>query len=270
MDILLDSFIDLIKLIPFLFVSFLFMEYIEHKINNKDKLRNTKKYGPLVGSLLGIVPQCGFSAVASNLYAARVITIGTLFSVYLSTSDEMIPILIGNKIPMSIVIRILIFKFLIGLLFGFVIDLIFRKRIKDNIHDLCEDDDCHCEEEGIIKSSIKHTLKISLFILIVNILLGFIIKEETITNFLSGNIIITPIVASIIGLIPNCASSVIISSLYADNLLPMGSALAGLLSGSGVGILILFKQNKNIKENILIALSLVVIASVCGIIINII
>ena len=142
--------------------------------------------------------------------------------------------------------------------------------MKDNIHDMCEEDDCHCEKEGILKSSIKHTLKISVFILIVNIILGFIIKEDTITSFLIGSKIITPIISSIIGLIPNCSSSIIISSLYADGLLPLGSTLSGLLSGSGIGILILFKQNKNIKENTLIVISLIIIASICGIIINII
>lgn len=268
-DILKDSLIDLLKLIPFLFISFLFMELIEHKINNKNKLIKSKKYGPLIGSLLGIFPQCGFSALATNLYAARVITLGTLFAVYLSTSDEMIPILLGSNANIGIIIKILLFKFLIGILFGFIIDLVFKNKKKDTIHELCEDDHCHCEE-GILKPSIIHTLKISFFILIVNIILGIIIDEETIVNFLTGNVILTPIIASLIGLIPNCASSVIITRLYINDLLPLGSALSGLLAGSGIGTLILFKQNKNVLENILILLGLCLIASTCGIILNLI
>lgn len=268
-DILKDSVIDLLKLIPFLFISFLFMELIEHKINNKNKLIKSKKYGPLIGSLLGIFPQCGFSALATNLYAARVITLGTLFAVYLSTSDEMIPILLGSNANIGIIIKILLFKFLIGILFGFIIDLIFKNKKNDTIHELCEDDNCHCEE-GILKPSIIHTLKISFFILIVNIILGIIIDEEVIVNFLTGNVILTPIIASLIGIIPNCASSIIITRLYINDLLPLGSALSGLLAGSGIGTLILFKQNKNILENILILLGLCLIASTCGIILNLI
>lgn len=268
-DILKDSVLDLLKLMPFLFISFLLMELLEHKLNNKNRLIKSKKYGPLVGALLGIFPQCGFSALATNLYAARVITLGTLFAVYLSTSDEMIPILVGSNADIMIIIKILLFKFLIGIFFGFIIDLIFKSKKNDTIHDLCEDDNCHCEE-GILIPSLIHTAKISFFILIVNILLGLIINEEVIVNFLTGNIILTPIVASIIGLIPNCASSVIITRLYIDGLLPLGSAISGLLAGSGIGTLILFKQNKNVLENILILLGLCLIASTCGIILNLI
>ena len=268
-DILLDAFIDLVKLIPFLFISFIIMEVLEHKIKNYNKLSKANKYGPLVGSLLGIVPQCGFSAVASNLYSVRVITLGTLISVFLSTSDEMIPILLASKIELNIILKILLIKFLLGLLFGIIIDIIIRKKKKPIIKECCIEESCHCEE-GILKSSIKHTLKISFFILVINILLGFIINEDILIDFLSGNKILTPIISSLIGLIPNCASSVIITKLYASDILSLGSCLAGLLSGSGVGLLILYKQNKNIKENIMITLLLILIASICGIAINLI
>lgn len=268
LDVLLDSIIDLLKLLPFLFISFFLMEYLEHKINNKNKLKESKKYGPLMGSILGMIPQCGFSALATNLYAARVITLGTLFAVYLSTSDEMVPILIGSNISISVIIKIILFKALIGILFGFLIDIIFKNKNKsDNIHDLCENDNCHCEE-GILKPSIIHTLKISLFILIVNIILGLIINEDIITSFLNSNKVLTPILASIIGLIPNCASSVILTKMYTNNIVSLGSMIAGLLAGSGIGSIILFKQNKNLLENILILLGLVLIASSCGIILN--
>ena len=269
LDIILDAIIDVLKLIPFLFISFLIMELIEHKLKNKKILTKTNRLGPIVGSTLGVIPQCGFSALASNLYAARVITLGTLISIYLSTSDEMLPIMISHKTDISIILKILLIKFLLGLLCGIIIDLIYKKNKENNIKHLCKEDHCHCED-GIVKSSIIHTLKITFFILIINIILNTIIDKELITNFVNNNKILAPIITSIIGLIPNCASSVIITELYLDNIITLGSCISGLLAGSGIGILILFKQNKNIKENLLILLILILIASSCGIILNLI
>lgn len=269
LDILLDAIMDVLKLIPFLFLSFIIMELIEHKLNNKNKLSNIKKFGPLAGSILGIIPQCGFSTLASNLYAARVLSLGTLISIYLSTSDEMVPIMISHRESLSIILKILLIKFLLGLFFGFVIDLIYKQKAKNDIKNFCEEEHCHCEN-GILKSSIIHTLKISLFIFIINILLNAIIDKSIITNFINNNKILSPIIMSIIGLIPNCASSVIITELYLDKIISLGSCLAGLLSGSGVGLLVLFKQNKNIKENIIILVLLILIASICGIIFNLV
>lgn len=266
--ILWHSFIDVIKLIPFLLVSFILMELIEHKLNNKKKLSKINKFGPLAGATLGIIPQCGFSALASNLYAARVITLGTLFSIYLSTSDEMLPILISNKTDINIIIELLLTKFLIGLSFGIFIDIIYRKKTKNEISDFCEEEHCHCEN-GIIKSSLIHTLKITSFIFIINIILNIIIDEEIILNFINDSKILSPIITSIIGLIPNCASSIIITELYIGKIITFGSCISGLLTGSGVGMLVLFKQNKNLKENILILLILVIFSSICGIIFNI-
>ena len=175
-DILLDALVDVLKLIPFLFLSFIIMELIEHKLNNQKKLVKTKKYGPLIGSSLGVIPQCGFSALAANLYAARVITMGTLVAVYLSTSDEMLPIMLSHKTNMMIILKILLIKFLLGLLFGFLIDLIYHKKHTTDIKHICEEDHCHCEE-GIVKSSLIHTLKIAFFILMINIVLNSIIDE---------------------------------------------------------------------------------------------
>lgn len=269
LDIILDALLDTLKLMPFLFISFIIMELIEHKLNNKKKLIKANKFGPLIGSSLGVIPQCGFSALASNLYAARVITLGTLFAIYLSTSDEMLPIMLSNKTDISIIIKILLIKFILGITFGIIIDLIHRTKKDNNIKHLCEEDHCHCEE-SILKSSIIHTLKISLFILIINLLLNTIIDKELITNFVNNNKILAPILTSIIGLIPNCASSVIITELYLDKVITLGTCMSGLLAGSGVGILVLFKQNKNLKENIIILLLLILIASSCGIIFNII
>ena len=261
------SLIDAIKLVPFLFISFIIMEIIEHKLNSKKKLTKMNKFGPLAGAILGLIPQCGFSVIASTMYSARVITLGTLFSIYLSTSDEMIPILIANKSDISIIIKILFTKFILGLFFGILVDIIYKNKLKNNINDICDNDDCHCKD-GIIKSSVIHTIKILSFIFIINVLLNLIIDKDSLTIFINNNKIISPILSSIIGLIPNCASSIVITELYIRKIIPFGSCISGLLSGSGLGLLILFKQNKNIKENIIILLTLVSFSTICGIILN--
>ena len=268
-DILLDALLDVLKLVPFLYLSFIIMELIEHKLNNQKKLDKINKFGPLAASTLGIIPQCGFSALASNLYAARVITIGTLFSIYLSTSDEMLPILISHQSSIKEIFMLLFTKFSLGLIFGVLIDLIHHKRKKEDIKHLCAEDNCHCEK-NIFISSLIHTLKISLFILIINIILNTIIDESVLMNFTKNNKILSPIIASLIGLIPNCAGSVVITELYLDRIITFGSCISGLLSSSGVGLLILFKQNKNIKENIIILLILLLISITCGIIFNLV
>ena len=261
------SFIDTLKLLPFLFISFIIMELIEHKLNNKKKLTKINKFGPLAGSVLGLIPQCGFSVVASTMYSARVITLGTLFSIFLSTSDEMLPILIANKVNISIILKLLFTKFILGLFFGILIDIIYRTKLSNNINDICDNDDCHCKD-GIIKSSIIHTIKILFFIFIINIILNLIIDKDSLTTFVNNNKILSPILSSILGLIPNCAASIVITELYLENIIPFGSCVSGLLSGSGLGLLILFKQNKNIKENILILIILILFASICGIVLN--
>lgn len=261
------SLLDALKLVPFLFVSFIVMELVEHKLNNKKKLIQINKFGPLAGATLGLIPQCGFSVVASTLYSARVITLGTLFSIYLSTSDEMLPILIANKIDITIIIEILFTKLTLGLLFGIIIDTIYKPRLKNNINEFCDSDECHCKE-GILKSSIIHTSKIIIFIFIINIIFNLIIDKEALSIFANNNKILSPILTSILGLIPNCASSIVITELFLEEVIPFGSCISGLLSSSGLGLLILFKQNKNIKENILILLTLITFSSICGTILN--
>lgn len=261
------SLLDAIKLIPFLFISFIIMELIEHKLKSKKKLTKINKFGPLAGAILGLIPQCGFSVVASTMYSARVITLGTLFSIYLSTSDEMLPILIANKSDASIIIKILFIKFILGLFFGILVDIFYRSKLKNNINNICDNDDCHCKD-GIIKSSVIHTIKILSFIFIINVLLNLIIDKDSLTTFANNNKILSPIISSLIGLIPNCASSVVITELYIRKIIPIGSCIAGLLSGSGLGLLVLFKQNKNMKENITILLTLICFSSICGIILN--
>ena len=275
-DVLLDSLIDTLKLLPYLLITFIVLEFIEHKLSKKSQkiLAKNKKVGPLLGAILGALPQCGFSTMAASLFSARVITIGTIIAVFLSTSDEMLPIMISEKVDIRLVLGIVGFKVLVGIIVGFIVDLIYQKKEKSNeIHDLCEHDHCHCKKENIFVSSIIHTLKTALFILIANLLIGIIIYkvgEDNVSNLLLNKNIFTYFISSLIGLIPNCAGSVIITELYLSNLITIGTLLSGLLTGSGLGILILFKTNKNIKENIAILSIIYFIGIIIGIIVDLV
>ena len=277
-DILLEASIDSIKLIPFLFVTYLIMEYIEHKTKDKTKqaIKKSGKYGPLIGSILGVFPQCGFSVSATNLYAARVITLGTLIAVYLSTSDEMLPIFLSEAVPITTILTILGIKLVVGMIAGFCVDFVMRLRHKDEeeekIIDLCEKEHCHCEH-GIVKSSFKHTLNIFLFILVVTIIINIgihFIGEEQISGYLQNQPILGPVIAGVIGLIPNCAASVILTQMYLQNVISVATLISGLLVGAGVGLAVLFKMNKGIKQNFKIVTLLYGIGVIAGIVIELI
>ena len=255
LHILEHTAIETLRLLPFLFITYLLMEYIEHKTSEKSKkiIQKSGKFGPVLGAIVGIFPQCGFSVSATNLYAARVITLGTLISVYLATSDEMLPILLTEAVPASAIFMILGLKLIIGMIAGFVIDFVIRTIKKDNqeeqkIEELCGHEHCHCEE-GIIVSAVKHTINIILFIFLITLIINGIIEvigKESIANFISRNIILGPIVAGFIGLIPNCASSVILTELFVENVISMPVLISGVAVNAGVGLLILFKTNKKL------------------------
>lgn len=270
LDVLIDAIIDTIKLIPFLFVAFLIMEYFEHKLSNKNKniLEKSGKYGPLIGSIIAAFPQCGFGVLATNLYAARIITLGMLISIYLSTSDEMLPIMISEQVDISIIIKIILIKVIISMICGFLIDLIIRKKEQKENFDLCDKDHCHCEH-SIIKSSIKHTINITIFIFVINLILNFLLSyvgEDEIGKFFLKNTIFSPFISGLVGMIPNCAASVFITELYLKGILDFGSLLSGLLTGAGVSLLLLFKVNKNKTENIKIVILLYIIGTLFGLI----
>ena len=279
LEILEHTVEDSVKLIPFLFLTYLLMEYIEHKTKEKTKetIKKSGKFGPLIGSLLGIIPQCGFSVSATNLYAARVITLGTLISVYLSTSDEMLPIFLSEGVAIDVILKILAIKLIIGMIAGFLIDLVINLKNKgkveeEKIIDLCEKEHCHCEH-GIFKSALKHTANIFIFIFIITFVINtaiHIIGEDNIAGFMLDRPILGPIISGIIGLIPNCASSVIITQMYLENIISGGTMIAGLLVGAGVGLAVLFRTNKGIKENIKITVLLYGIGVVSGIILELI
>ena len=259
-DSLMEALIDTLKIFPYLFVTFLVLELLEHKLSSKNEkiLAKNKKYGPIVGALLGALPQCGFSTMAANLFSNRVITIGTLVAVFLSTSDEMLPIMLSENVNILSILKIIGFKVLIGIIVGIVVDIFIKhkkEKVHDHIHDMCEHDHCSCKEDGILLSSIKHSLKILLFIFMANVIINviiFYVGEDNLAHILLHKNIFTYFLASLIGLIPNCASSVIITQLYLSKLITVGHLMAGLLPGSGLGILLLFKSNKDMKENILV------------------
>lgn len=320
-DSVLDALLDCIKLLPFLFLTYLLMEWIEHKTEEKQEhyVKNSGAFGPLVGGALGIVPQCGFSCVASNLYSGGVITAGVLLAVFMSTSDEMLPIFISHTVNAGTIIKILGVKLLIAVITGYAVDLANRyirkpylkkkteaskhtgsehidvspnenghlhhhhnenehehhhfhnEEGEKHIHDLCEQEHCNCED-GIWISALKHTIKIAVFILIVsfviNILIG-IVGEESIKSFLSDIPVLGEVLAALVGLIPNCAASVIITELYLDGMLSAGAMMSGLLVSAGVGLLVLFRMNRHrLKENIRVVATLYVSSVLWGLLIN--
>ena len=291
LEIIEETLIDAVKLLPFLFITYLIMEYIEHKMGHKTKsaIKKSGKWGPIIGSILGVFPQCGFSVSATNLYAGRVITLGTLIAVYLSTSDEMLPIFISEAVSPVIILKILGIKLIIGMIAGVILDLFVNLIIKnknkkivqqneedseeDEIGHMCEEEHCHCNESGILKSAIHHTLSILVFIVLITFIINtvvYFVGEVTIAGWILNKPVIGPVIASLIGLIPNCAASVIITNMYLENVISLGSMISGLLTGAGVGLAVLFKTNSKIKENIGIIILLYAIGVISGIMIDLI
>lgn len=254
LDVLLDTGIDALKLLPFLFLAYLAMECLEHWTGGRmqEIVRKSGKAGPAIGGLLGIFPQCGFSAAAANLYAGRIITMGTLIAVFLSTSDEMLPIMISENVAPSMIGKILLIKVIFAFAAGFLVDLLFRRKVEMRIGHLCERHHCHCEK-GIWRSALHHTWKIFLYIVVISLILNFaiaLIGEETLAALVQGKPALSLFLSALVGMIPNCASSVILTQLYLGGVLSAGALMAGLLSGSGVGFLVLLKVNDDRRENL--------------------
>lgn len=275
-EVILDTIIDSLKLIPFLLVAFLIIELLEHKLNNKTKsiITKSKKIGPIIGSLLGVIPQCGFSVMATNLYITRIITLGTLISIYLSTSDEMLIIMISEKVEISLILKILLIKIFFGIVYGLIIDKIINKKKKDKEtnYELCDEEHCDCNH-SILLSAIKHTLHITLFIFIITLIINTIftlLGDNYLSKILLNNSILSPFITSLIGLIPNCAASVILTELYLNSTISLGALIGGLLTSSGSSLLVLIKNNKNQKENLSIILLLYALGVLSGIIIGLI
>ena len=285
-DVLLDAGMDTLKLLPFLFVTYLIMEWFEHRMETKTQSAVLKagRLGPLVGGLVGAAPQCGFSAAASSLFSGGMITAGTLIAVYLSTSDEMLPIFISEQVPVPTMIKILATKAVMGIVFGFILDLVYHGMMKrplryknitnpHAVHEVCEGEHCHCEE-GIFKSAVFHTLQIALFIFIFGLIIGGIVEgvgEETISGLFTGIPVVGELIAGVVGLVPNCAASVVITELYLDGVIGAGPMITGLLVSAGVGLLVLFRLNRrHMKQNLAIVAYLYLIGVALGVAVDLI
>ncbi|MBD5460925.1 MAG: arsenic efflux protein [Lachnospiraceae bacterium] len=289
-EVIWDTIWDCGKLIPFLFLTYLAMEWLEHKAGQKTQafIERSGRFGPVPGALLGAIPQCGFSAAASNLYAGRVITIGTLLSIYLSTSDEMLPVLISESADPMLILRILALKVAIGMTAGLLVDFLYRiggqgqeKGRRDahghghehaHIHEMCERDHCHCgEKKGIWRSALRHTLQIAAFLLVITFALNLAIHfvgEEALAGLILNRPVAGSLLAGVVGLIPNCASSVVITQLYLQGAMSFGAMMSGLLVGAGVGLLVLLRSNTDRKEDLKIAGILYGIGVLSGIVID--
>lgn len=306
-DILLDTILDTLKIVPILYLVYLLVSYLGHNTNNKYTkiMQKTKTFGPLIGGALGCVPQCGFSVVMADLYSKRAITTGTLFAVMLATSDEAIPIMISKPdyfVKMLILIAI---KLVIAIFFGYIIDLslkLFNKKQeldaevfeKEHNHDCeltscskkhivhneeCEEHEDHCKKhkheghncvQNIFLDALMHTLEITLFLFVASFVINIIVEYagiENISKIFTSNKYIQPFIAGLVGLIPSCASSVFLVEFYMAGGITFGAMLAGLCSGSGIALVVLFTKNKkHTLANILITVSLYAIGSVCGLV----
>lgn len=309
-DVLADSVIDTLKLIPFLLVTYLTMEALEHFASNKVKeaVEHAGAAGPVVGALLGALPQCGFSAMAATLFSGRVVTAGTLVAVILSTSDEMIPVFVAHQEPASRMLSIIAIKVVLGIAAGLLLDLVLRllHRAGDghtHIHELCEREHCHCEEAdeldeehhdrdhhgdhhdhhehghhhghghshhgawGIVRSACVHTAQVTAFIFLISLLFGLIIEGlgvDSIRSTLAYHPVRATFIAALVGLIPNCGVSVAIAELFLDGTLATGPMLAGLLSSGGVGLLVLWRTNADVRQNVYVTLLVYVVAVLAG------
>ena len=258
--VLWHTMLETLRLLPFLYLTYLLMEFLEHKSGDVTEriLRRSGRVGPLLGGTLGIVPQCGFSAAASGLYAGRLITIGTLLSVYLSTSDEMLPVMINHGASLWFMLAVLGCKLLIAVGVGFAVDGICRLLPSGNaipepqIEDLCEREHCKCGDH-FAKSALNHTLKTILFIFLVSLALNAtveIVGEDALAGLVLNRPFLGSVLSAFVGLIPNCASSVILTELYLSDVISFGSVMSGLLVNAGIGLLVLFRNNRPIRDSV--------------------
>ena len=277
-EIIEHSVLDTLKIVPFLFLTYLFMEFLEHKSGDAAArwLRRSGKIGPLVGGAMGVVPQCGFSAAASGLYAGRIITVGTLVAVYLSTSDEMLPILISEGAPVSFMLKILGAKLIVGVLAGFSVDFVFRlvRRGKPceepQIEEFCEREHCSCGEHFAL-SALRHALQITGFILLFTFVLNLIIHgvgEDKLAALVLDRPVLGNLLAAVVGLIPNCASSVVLTELYLSGIASVGAMLSGLLVNAGVGMALLFRNNRPVWDSLRVLALLFGIGAAVGILVD--
>lgn len=264
-EVFSDALVDSIKILPFLFITYLAMGFLEKVTSEKSKnlIKKADRIGPLWGSLIGVIPQCGFSAAASYFYIGRVITLGTLISIYMATSDEMLPILISEQVPLGVIIRILSAKVVIGMITGFAAELLFGWMVRH--HKVPEgfsmdvDVSCACCATSVVIDAVRRAVKVCAFIFVISLIIGTcinLIGEGALSSVFFSIPVLGEAVAGLVGLIPNCAASVVITQLYLDGIIGPGPMMSGLLVSAGVGLLVLFKENSRIKENLWITVLL--------------
>ena len=288
LEILEETLHHSLLTVPFLFVAYLILEWIEHRAGEKLRhgLGHSGKYSIPIGSVIGLIPQCGFSVAAANLYAGRLISVGTVIAVFVATSDEALPIMLANPEGLNGILPLLVMKFALAVIAGFFADfLIFRhgrtaqcsedhcahdEEREAATHSLCEH--CGCEG-GILRSTLHHTLETFLFLLIVLLAINTattLIGEEFLSRILLSDSVFSPFLTALIGLIPNCAPSVLISELYLGGTLSFGAALAGLSSGAGLGLAMLFRINRDRKQSLKILLYLYLFSCAAGIVVDVV
>jgi hypothetical protein len=300
-EIILDAFWDSIRMIPLLLIVYILIELFEYKFGDKirQSVQKAGRLGPAIGALVGSLPQCGFSVIGAALYTQRLVTTGTLMAVFLSTSDEALPIILSQPEKIEIILPLILTKIFIALVAGYSLDFIFRKKNKEILQHIKafekgEDDKNHhhesvTEERGCCghstnseskKFSFKeiflhpliHTFKIFIFIFLVSALINFLVDgmgNNVFENFVSGHKLLQPFLVTLIGLIPNCAASVAITELYLKGIISYGSVIAGLSASGGLGILVLLKEEKQRKNAIFVITLLFAISVASGLIINI-
>ena len=277
-EVVLESVLHSLKILPFLLLAFIVIEYLEHKAQDKFKHIFTRAgaLGPAVATALGCIPQCGFSVMSANLYSSGLITLGTLIAVFLSTSDEAFILLATAHNGSFEIFKLLVTKIIIALFFGYLIYFIEKKTHKHHhhSHDLCEHDHCGCHEHGgVLKPALIHTVKVFGFLLLFTVIIDLFVTfvgTEALSLLLLSDSVFQPFLSAIIGFIPNCASSVLLTQLYIEGTLTFGSLIAGLCTNAGAGLLVLFRNKSNFRENLKILLILYACAVIPGIILHII
>ena len=302
-DVIADSVLDTLELVPFLFVTYLAMETLEHSTEGRMQglVARAGHAGPIVGGLLGAVPQCGFSAMAATLYSGGVVTAGTLVAVILSTSDEMVPVFLAHQEPAGRLLSIMLLKVVVGIVVGLLLDAVLHAvrhvgNPQPHIHDLCERAHCRCEDDeagsdaspesdadghgeaerghhhghghwAIVRSAAIHTVQVTGFILLVTFLFGLLIEvmgEDALAQLLGSHPVRATFLAALVGLIPNCGASVAITELYLDGVLAVGPMVAGLLVSGGVGLLVLFRTNRDVRQNVAVTAFIYAVGVVVG------
>lgn len=277
LDLLVDACLDALKALPFLFFAFLIIELLEHHAGEKLSrfFARSGKAGPAVGALLGCVPQCGFSVMSANLYAGGVITLGTLIAVFLSTSDEAVILLVAEPGRRLDIFQLLFTKVIIAVIAGYIVDFLGRRRAWKNpgkISDLCDHEHCGCHDhKGVFVPALIHTAKVFGFLLLFTVLLNFavvLLGDERLSHILLSDSVFQPFLAALVGFIPNCAASVLLTQLYLEGAISFGSVIAGLCTGAGAGLLILFRENRHARDNLKIMGILYICAVIPGVLLQ--